>query len=64
MLEYTEENDTDGILFSADFEKTFDSVEHSFILATLESFGFGPQFFHWVGVTLNKAESCVMNNRH
>ena len=61
ILEYTEENNTDRILFSADFEKAFDSVEHSFILATLESFGFGPQFIHWVGVILNKAESCLMN---
>ena len=26
ILEYTEENNTDRILFSADFEKTFDSV--------------------------------------
>ena len=50
--------------FGADFEIAFDSVEHSFILATLESFGFGPQFFHWIGVILNKAESCIMNNEH
>ena len=64
ILEYTEENNIDGILFSADFEKAFDSVEHSFILATLQSFGFGPQFIHWVRVILNKAESCVMNNGH
>ena len=35
ISEYTEENNIDGIL---------DSVEHSFILATLESFGFDPQF--------------------
>ena len=64
ILEYTEENNIDGMLFSADFEKAFDSVEHSFILATLQSFGFGPQFVHWVRVILNKAESCVMNKGH
>ena len=64
ILEYTEENNIDGTLFSADFEKAFNSVEHSFILATLESFGFCPQFIHWVRVALNKAESCVMNNGH
>ena len=64
ILEYTEENNNDGILFSADFEKAFDSVEHSFILASLESFGFSPQFIHWVRFILNKAESCVMNNGH
>ena len=64
ILEYTEEYIIDRILFSADFENAFDSVEHSFILATLECYGFGPQFIHWVRVTLNKAESCVMNNGH
>ena len=64
ILEYTDENNIDGILFSADFEKAFDSLKHSFILATLQSFGFGPQFIHWVRVILNKAESCIMNNGH
>ena len=62
ILEYTEENNSDGILFNADFEKAFDSVEHFFILATLWSFGFGPQFIHWVRVILKKAESLIMNN--
>ena len=64
ILEYTEGNNIDRILFSADFEKAFDPVEYSFILATLESFGFGPHFIHWVRVILNKAGSCVINNGH
>ena len=32
ILEYKDENDIEAILFSADFETAFDSVEHSFIL--------------------------------
>ena len=64
ILENTEENKIDVILFSADFKKAFDSVEHSFVPATLESFGFGSQFIHWVRVILNKPESCVTNNGH
>ena len=28
LLAYTEENSIGGILFSADFEKAFDSIEH------------------------------------
>ena len=35
ILEYTEENDISGILFSADFEKAFDSIEHAFYLLPL-----------------------------
>ena len=40
----------------------FDSIEHTFIFATLQSFGFGPDFIQWVKTFLYKAESCVMNN--
>ena len=38
MLEYTAENEIEAILFAADFEKAFDSIEHTFIFATLHSF--------------------------
>ena len=44
VLEYTDKHDIEGILFSADFEKAFDSIDHSFLFATLKSFGFGQQF--------------------
>ena len=34
ILEFTAENEMEAILFSADFEKAFDSIEHSFLFAT------------------------------
>ena len=58
LLEYV-----DGILFAADIEKAFDSVEHSFIYATLEKFGFGGNFIQWLRTLLSDAQSCVVNNR-
>ena len=64
LLAYTEENSIGGILFSADFEKAFDSVEYSFIFATLKSFGFGVQFIQWIRIIFNSTESCVINNCH
>ena len=64
ILECTAEHEEVGILFSADFEKAFDSIEHTFIFATLESFVFGPQFIQWIRTFLKNAESCVMNNGH
>ena len=64
ILDFTEENSIGGILFSADFEKAFDSIEHPFLLAVLKSFGFSPQFIHWVRTIFKNAESCVMNNGH
>ena len=42
ILEYTD--DIEAILFSADFENVFDSVEHSLIISTLKAFGFWPDF--------------------
>ena len=44
IVEYTAEHEEVGILFSADFEKAFDSIEHTIIFAAFEFFGFGPQF--------------------
>ena len=44
ILECMDENDIEAILFSADFLKALDSVEHSFIISTLRVFGFGPDF--------------------
>ena len=39
MLEYADKNNFEAILFSADFEKEFDSIDHTFILAALKSYG-------------------------
>ena len=48
MLEYADKNNIEAILFSADFEKAFDSIDHTFILVVLKSYGFGPDFIQWV----------------
>ena len=64
LLAYMEENSIGGILFSADFEKAFDSIEHSFIFTTLKSFGFGAQFIQWIRTIFNSTESYVINNHH
>ena len=58
ILEYTDNNKIEATLFSADF----DSVDHTFLLATLIEFGFGPGFVQWVKTFLKDCESCVMNN--
>ena len=64
ILEYVDDNDILSILFSADFEKAFDSIDHSFMFAVLKKFGFGPNFIHWIRNLYNGAESSVMNNGH
>ena len=64
ILEYVDENELSRILFSADFEKVFDSIEHPFIFAALQSFGFEPEFIQWVRTFLKGVESCVLNKGH
>ena len=56
-LEYAHQENEDGILFSADIEKAFDSVEHSFIYATLEKIWLWVQFY-----TMDDAQSRAVNN--
>ena len=64
VLEFTDHKKTEAILFSADFEKAFDSIDHSFLLSALKCFGFDDEFIQWVRTLLNNAESCEINNGH
>ena len=64
ILEYAASNDIEALLFSADFEKSFDSIDHCFLFSVLESFGFGPEILQWVRTLFQNAKSCVMNNGH
>ena len=62
--EYTDNNNIEAILFSADFKKAFDSADHTFLFATLTEFAFGPDFIQWLKTFLKVCESCAMNNGH
>ena len=62
ILKYTNENEIEAILFSADSEKAFDSIEHPFLFTVLKSLGFGADFIQWIRTFFNNAGSCVMNN--
>ena len=44
ILDYTDAAQLEGYIFAADMEKAFDSVDHNFITAALEAYGFGPNF--------------------
>jgi hypothetical protein len=45
-----------------DFEKTFDTVDHSFILIVLHAKGFGPTRCNWIKFLLQSATSSVLLN--
>ena len=62
LLEYAEKESLDGLIFAADIEKAFDSIEHNFFLATLTKYGFGSNFIQWIKTLFSNCESCAMNN--
>ena len=61
ILEITKQLNIGGYLVAIDIEKAFDSMDHVFLLAVLEKFGFGKSFMRWIEVILKNQESCVMN---
>ena len=62
ILYHAEQENRDGILFAADMEKAFNSLEQNFIFSTLTKFGFGQEFIQWVRTFLRNGSSCAMNN--
>ena len=61
ILEITQQLEIEGYLVTIDIEKAFDSMDHVFLLAVLEKFGFGKSFIRWIEVILKNQESCVIN---
>ena len=57
ILEHADQENLDDILFAADIEKVFDSVEHNFIISVLKEFGFGPDFLQWTKTMFCNAQS-------
>ena len=62
LLEYDGKEDLTGIMFSSDFEKAFDSIDHCFMFACLKRFGFGTQFVQRVKTLFRSGQSCIMSN--
>ena len=62
LLEWAKLTDSSGTLLPVDFQKAFDSLDHSFIVKVLEIFNFGPYFLQWVKTFYTNVCSCVLNN--
>ena len=61
IIEITEIRNTEGFLVTMDIEKAFDSLDHNFLISTLEKYGFDQHFILLVKILLNDQESHVMN---
>ena len=62
IIDNAEDEDKSGLIFFSDFEKAFDSVDHTFINSCLKHFNFGEGFIRWVKLFYHDAKSCVSNN--
>jgi hypothetical protein len=52
----------EAIILKLDFEKDFDTVQHSAILQMLENMGFPIQWIGWVNKLLQSGSSVVLPN--
>ena len=62
IIEHAQENEIPGLLFFADFEKAFDTLNHNFIMQALNFFKFGNDLKQWISVFYQDCTSCVINN--
>jgi hypothetical protein len=52
----------EAIILKLDFEKAFDTIEHSTILQMLEQFGFPERWVNWIRAILSSGSSAVLLN--
>ena len=59
ILEFTKCKKMLGILVAIDFEKAFDSLDHSYLL---KAFNFGPSYIRWIRTFYSNISSWIINN--
>ena len=64
IMNYTEQNNQDGMILLVDFAKAFGSVSWSFIRKALSFFNFGPNLQKWIEIFYTDISSCVQVNGH
>ena len=62
VITYANENNLPLALISVDQLKAFDRVSHELLFESLERFGFGPNFLHWIKTIYNSVSSSVKTN--
>ena len=61
LIDYAEQENKPGLIFSIDFEKAFDSVSWEYLEKCIDYFNFGNSFKNWVKIFINEISSCVLN---
>ena len=53
ILDISDTENLSGYILTADLEKAFDSIDHTFLISCLKKYGFGPKFIKWVNILPN-----------
>jgi hypothetical protein len=61
ILELTDDLKIRALLLTIDFQKAFDSLNHTFIIETCRKFGIPEYMLVWIETLLKNQESCVIN---
>ena len=61
IIETTKIRNIEGFLVAMDIVKAFDSLDHNFVISTLEKYGFDQILILLVKILLNDQESYVIN---
>ena len=51
-----------GTLVAIDFEKAFNSLDHTYHFKVLNAFDFGPSSIQWIRTLYSNVSSCTINN--
>ena len=62
ILNFTMDQDIEGIALFIDFEKAFDSLDWEYLFKALDTFHFGSDFKTWVKTLFTNISSCIINN--
>lgn len=62
LMNIVQQENINAIVTSLDAEKAFDKVNWTFLFTTLEKFGFGESFIHWIRTLYNSSMAAVTTN--
>ena len=62
VIDHFDKLQMNGVMFFADFQKAFDSLDWYFMFSTLDFFNFGPSFKHWIRTLYASPVGKVKNN--
>ena len=62
VIDYCNLDKIGGLVMACDYRAAFDSIEHDFIFAALQTYNFGDGFIQWVKLLYGDAQLAITNN--